>query len=501
MNSLFLLRDLSVSVPDVEISGISSDSRTVQPGFVFIATHAAKEYIPQAIAKGAIIIITEDRDVLEFFETKCIYVENARLVLAQLCQKFYPNVPESLIAVTGTNGKSSTVVFASQMLSWLKIHSASMGTLGVHIPPLSGISSDVPSVDSCSSLESPHLTTYDPISLHKILYQLHSLNVKCVALEATSHGLHQFRLDGLAFDAAALTNVTQDHLDYHGDMKAYTAAKTRLFRDLVKSGGTAVLNENSPACFFDMCKCKGLNIITYSCDESCPADIVAHNLQIEDTSITFDIRVFLQNFTSVTYHGIGVFQIENLICALGLIIAAYPKIPVEDVVAAMAQTRPAPGRMELAARYNGASIFVDFCHTPDALSRVLTDLSKIPHRSLVVLFGCGGDRDKSKRSQMGVLAASIASHVIVTDDNPRSEDPSTIRQDILSDVKNFAHVVEISGRMNAISRAIADLNEGDILLIAGRGHESCQIINGDRIPFSDSAYIQEVVEGMSLCRT
>jgi UDP-N-acetylmuramoyl-L-alanyl-D-glutamate--2,6-diaminopimelate ligase len=501
MNSSSLLRVLGVSVPNVEILGLSSDSRAVQPGYVFVATHAAKEYIPQAIANGAAMILTEDVDVLEKFDAKCIHVENARLALANLCQKFYPNVPKTLLTVTGTNGKSSTVVFVSQMLSWLKIHSASMGTLGVHIPSRSDEPSSHLLPGSYSSFDPPHLTTYDPISLHKILSQLHSLEVQCVALEATSHGLHQFRLDGLRFDAASLTNVTQDHLDYHGDMEAYTAAKTRLFSDLVKNDGTAVLNKNSPACFFDACRCNGLKVTTYSCDESCRADIVVRNLQVGGASITFDICVFSQNFTNVTYHGIGVFQIENLICALGLILAAYPKIPIGDVVAAIAQTRPASGRMELAAHYNGASIFVDFCHTPDALSRVLTDLSKIPHRSLIVLFGCGGDRDKSKRSQMGTIAANLASRVIVTDDNPRNEDPSKIRQDVLRDVRNFSHIVEIPGRMNAISRAIADINEGDILLVAGRGHESCQIINSDRIPFSDSAYIREVVEGLSLCRT
>ncbi|MDR0630985.1 MAG: UDP-N-acetylmuramoyl-L-alanyl-D-glutamate--2,6-diaminopimelate ligase [Holosporales bacterium] len=500
MNSSFFLDNFGVSVPNIAISGISSDSRLVRPGHVFVATHAAKKYVPEAIANGAAVIVTEDNDLLGKCPVACVYVENARLALAKFCREFYPNVPEVLLAVTGTNGKSSSVIFATQMLSALGIPSASMGTLGVCVPPLLGVAPASNVVNAAPQFDPPPLTTYDPISLHKILPQLCCFGVRCAAIEATSHGLHQFRLDGLRFDAAALTNVTQDHLDYHGDMDAYIAAKTRLFRDLVKDGGTAVLALNSPACFFEVCNRRGMRVITYSCGESPAADIVAYNIKLNDNSISFDVRVFAQNFENITYHGIGAFQVENLLCALCLIIVAYPNVPVHDAVAAIAHTSPVPGRMEMAARYNGASIFVDFCHTPDALSKVLTDLKKIAHKSLVVVFGCGGERDKGKRAQMGQVAASLASRVIVTDDNPRFEDAQAIRWDVLSGISNLNHIVEIPGRREAISRAIADLGEEDILLVSGRGHESCQIINGDRIPFSDSAYVREVVEGMSLCQ-
>jgi UDP-N-acetylmuramoyl-L-alanyl-D-glutamate--2,6-diaminopimelate ligase len=485
--SELLSRALGATAPatDTIVSGISINSRNVQPGHIFVATQAATPYIPDALAQGAVLIVREGQENAP----KTVYVDNAALAAAKLCRCFYAHVPETLLAVTGTNGKSSTVRIAAQMLNLLGMRAGSMGTLGVD-------------VEAAKDFAPPSLTTYDPVSLHRILRELSLLGIQCAAIEATSHGLDQYRLDGLRFDAVALTNVTQDHLDYHGSMQKYVDAKMRLFRYLVKDGGTAVLNKSCDPCFFDLCKSTCSRLTTYSCS-STSADIMASHLIHEQDHLMFNLRLGHCTFENISYNGIGAFQVENLLCAIGLVQGAYPNIPAASVIAAIPRLSPIPGRMELVARYNGASIFVDFCHTPDALSKALTALTQLPHKYITVVFGCGGERDPTKRAPMGHIAATLASHVIVTDDNPRFEDAAKIRKDILAGIpQSRTHIAkELPGRKEAIAHALADLSEEDILLIAGRGHESYQTVKGERVPFSDRACVKEILESTNLCRT
>ncbi|MDR1597908.1 MAG: UDP-N-acetylmuramoyl-L-alanyl-D-glutamate--2,6-diaminopimelate ligase [Holosporales bacterium] len=545
----------------VPASGVAMDSRATNPGDIFVAAPDALQYIPMALSQGAVLVLAEASqaelpELSDFGTAPIVPIQNARMAVAKLCQHMYAPVPNTLLAVTGTNGKSSTVVMVRQLLGHLGISAASLGTLGVGIsgptsegvgisgPAFEGVSGPAfesvsgPAFESVSeptfehppaaedlsqenvnrilsNISVPSLTTYDPVSLHKILNKLSLAGVQCAAIEATSHGLHQRRLDGLSFDAVALTNITQDHLDYHNDMDAYIAAKMRLFAELARDGASAVIKAGCDARILDACAQKHLKIITYGVQYgsqdssqnsqrgaqssqygSPPADLAITSYATNASSITFDLRVYDRIFERVTYHGSGLFQLENLLCALGLILGAHGALVLDDLVAAIPYLSPIPGRMELVGTHNGASIFVDFCHTPDAFVTVLSELKNIPHNNLVIVFGCGGDRDKTKRAQMGRIAVQLASRVIVTDDNPRFEDPASIRKDILEGTQGAGpdhRVTEIPGRRVAISQAIADLAKGDILLVAGRGHELYQKVMGNEILLSDRIYIQSTI--------
>lgn len=449
---------------DHEINRIAANSKDVQSGDLFVAIPCADEaaHIHEALERGASYIIAEKEH--HFPKNKLILVDNARYALARLCSCFYAERPAKLVAVTGTNGKSSVVSLVSQILSTLNIQTANIGTLGVHIPHHEEI-----------QISAPSLTTYDPISMHRILQELKMHQIQCAAIEATSHGLHQYRLDGLQFQAVALTNITQDHLDYHGTMEAYAAAKMRLFLDLACEQGVAVLNQDSsylPA-FKESCARKSLKIITYSPHQ--PADLYAFNIRFDKTHSIFDLRVFDRTFSDIVFNIPGSFQIENLLCALGLVFGADPQITLDDILPLIPTLSSIPGRLEPIAEYHGGHIFVDFCHTPDAVEKVLINLRALnPHR-LIIVLGCGGDRDPDKRPKMGAIASKLADEVIITDDNPRNEDPALIRSAIL---KGAPQAKEIAGRKKAITEAIAEIRKDDILLVAGRGHEAFQLLKG-----------------------
>ncbi|MDR2464464.1 MAG: UDP-N-acetylmuramoyl-L-alanyl-D-glutamate--2,6-diaminopimelate ligase [Holosporales bacterium] len=467
---------------DQEITGISIDSRRVNCGEVFVAIPTDTDYSQDAIDKGAVCIVQERTTNNE---PSAILVDNARIAAARLCQYFYQPIPNTLLAVTGTNGKSSTVSIVSQLLHQTGISTASLGTLGVNV-----FGAEMDQIDA------PNLTTYDAVSLHKILKKLAMHGVSCVAIEATSHGLHQHRLDGLTFHSAALTNVTRDHFDYHKTMDAYIAAKIRLFSRLVND--TAVLNKNSDERFYNVCRQKCLNVLTYGVDRHDGfTDLAIYNHKFNSGKLQFDLRIYNVIFRSIVLDAIGSFQLENLLCALGIVLSAYPSVKIDSLVSYIPQLTQIPGRMERVAEYNEASIFVDFCHTPDALQRVLTDLNAIPHKSLIVVFGCGGDRDKGKRQQMGIIAGKLADKVIITDDNPRFENPSAIRKDITRDIVNFT---EIPNRKNAITHSIANLKKGDILLIAGRGNESFQKIMDEKIPLKDKDCVLDAIQGFGYAK-
>ena len=450
---------------EVEVRGLTADSRKVEPGFVFAALQGVaadgRAYIPQAIGAGAVAVLGED--LLEM-SVPALQVGNARLALAEAARKFYPRQPALTVAVTGTNGKSSTVDFLRQIWQTAGLKSASMGTLGA--------------IGPSGHIDLGH-TTPDPVAIHATLQALADEGVQRCAMEASSHGLAQYRLDAVSLGAVAFTNLTQDHLDYHHNMDDYRAAKLRLFADLAPAGCPAIVNADSDqrGAFDAAARSAGLELVSMGWRGD---DLKIEELMPRATGQTLFLKWRGQSFKT-DLPLIGEFQALNALTAAGLALAT--STPLEAVSEGMAGLKPVKGRLEFVGEAAGqAGVFVDYAHTPAGLD-VLIRAAR-PHTAgrLVVIFGCGGDRDKGKRPLMGKIAAKHADTVIVTDDNPRSEDPAQIRAEIMAAVPNGR---EISDRGEAIRTAIAELKAGDTLLIAGKGHETGQIIGDTIVPFSD----------------
>ena len=477
------LRDLlPEAAPDsrldgIEVVGVTSDSRKVKPGFLFVAiagnrTDGAR-FVKQAASDGAVAVIAEQRpdtlpDAMAF-----IRAANPRRLLALASAKIFPRQPATIAAVTGTSGKTSVAAFTRQIWNELGYRAASIGTVGVISPAGERYGS---------------LTTPDPVELHKTLDQLAEEGVTHLALEASSHGLDQHRLDGVCIAAGGFTNLSRDHLDYHPSIEVYLAAKLRLFEDLIVPGGTAVIGVDD--CYAhrvaEAAKKRDLKIIAVG-EQGADIKFVGATIDgfnqivtIMHEGHTYKVRLPL----------VGAFQVQNAGIAAGLAIATGAE-PAR-AFAAMEKLVGAKGRLELAGTHNGAPIFIDYAHKPDALKKALESLRPYARGKLVVVFGAGGDRDTGKRPIMGRIASENADRVIVTDDNPRSESPAAIRAAILAEAPG---AVEIGDRAEAIKKTIAALATGDVLLIAGKGHEVGQII-GDRIePFSDHEAVAAALKG------
>jgi len=463
-------KDTAKPADDREITGLSADSRSVRPGYLFAALQGSKQdgraFIRQAIDAGAAAVLTApdlQHDTLAT-DIPVITDPNPRRQLARMAARFYSAQPSTIAAVTGTNGKTSVAYFTQQLWNGLKHPAVALGTLGLRGPGFSGGGS---------------LTTPDPVELHRILASLKQQGIDHLAMEASSHGLSQYRLDGVRLRVAAFTNLTRDHLDYHGDMAHYRAAKRRLFGELLPERGIAVLNAESP-------EFEGLRGIAEDRDQR----VISYGLRTGNVSCLdatpseagwqIEIRVFGETYA--THFPLpGEFQVVNMLCALAIVVACGDR--ASDAVAQVAHLTGVPGRLELAARLeNGASILVDYAHTPDALSAVLTTVRPHVRGRLGVVFGCGGDRDRGKRPEMGRIAAEKADFVIVTDDNPRSEKPADIRRAIMEACPDAR---EIGDRREAIAAGIAELAAGDVLVLAGKGHEEGQIVGDEILPFND----------------
>lgn len=491
---------------DPGVRGIEIDSRRVRPGDLFVALPCAEagQHAREALAKGAAGVVAEEgsagAEIAQLAQGAlrgaAVYpVASAHEALIALCQAFYQPRPQTLLAVTGTNGKTSTVTLARQLLAALGVPAASVGTLGVQTSAPDG---------SQGALPAPDMTTYDTPILYSLLQQLASQGTQAACLEATSHGLAQGRLEGLAFQAGALTNITQDHLDYHGTMGAYAVAKRRLFEERVVEGGVAILNRSSAflEAFEEACHRRRLTHLLYGLKEGSGAPEgcalgISHIIP-ERTRTVFDLHLLGETFTGVALNLIGRFQLENLLAALGLVLGSNLSADRTALVEAIAGLKAIPGRMEAVPTPQGATVFIDFCHTPDALSQALGELRRLKPRRLTVLFGCGGERDRAKRPLMGRLASEKADHVIVTEDNPRSEAPEAIRAAILEGALEgpAKRVEEIPGRKEAIHQALKELEAGEVLLIAGRGHEAFQKIGAARIPFRDREVVEAILAEM-----
>ncbi len=461
----------------IDIAGLSADSRKIKPGFLFVAIAGAKAdgaYFARAAANaGAVAVAAEQKpdglpDTVIF-----VPVKNARRALALAAAKFYPRQPGTIAAVTGTSGKTSVGAFTRQIWATLGLSAASIGTVGVVSPKGEKYGS---------------LTTPNSVELHHTLDQLAGEGVTHLAMEASSHGLDQYRLDGVRISAGAFTNLSRDHLDYHPTMEAYLAAKLRLFTDLVIPGGAAVIDVDD--CYagqvVEAAKARGLKVLTVGTH--------GDGIKLIGGSIDGFAQVIRFGHAGKTYKVklplVGAFQVQNAAVAAGLTIATGSE-PAR-VFAALERLTGAKGRLELAGSKNGAPIFIDYAHKPDALAKALAALRPYASGKLTVVFGAGGDRDAGKRPIMGRIAAENADRVIVTDDNPRSEQAASIRAAILAAAPG---ATEIGDRAQAIRAGIASLKKGDVLLIAGKGHETGQIIGDRVVPFSDHEAVAAALQG------
>lgn len=488
------LADISDQAASTPIGGMSDNSRAIKPGDMFAALAGSSTdgriYIEAAVSAGASAILTDMRPLeapLDDLGIPIVMVENPRHVLAKAAARFWRKQPGMIAAVTGTNGKTSTTDFLRQLWTRVTWQAASIGTLGVK-------GTDTRKMDG-KILDLPKLTTPDSVSLHSALSPLCNAGVTHLALEASSHGLLQQRLDGLNVHIAAFTNLTQDHLDHHGDMESYFIAKSHLFMDLLMHAGAAIINIDDP---YGRRLCKMLTA------QSETRQIVIKTFGFADDA-DFQIETItpIDNILemSVKHEGLswhiplamsGTFQAVNALTAA--IMAHMSGLPLQDSLGALAFLKPAPGRMQTVTGHpKGAQIVVDFAHTPDALRAALEALRPEVSNKLYVLFGCGGDRDPSKRALMGAIAGEVADEVIITDDNPRSEDPASIRADIMAASPKS---IEIIPRDTAIKTALEQLESGDVLLIAGKGHEVVQLIGDETLPFSDISVASRIIADM-----
>ena len=452
-----------------EITGLAVDSRVVKPGDLFFALAGHKtdgaRFIESAIAAGAVAVAGDH--LSQGISVPFIATPNPRRALALAAAKFFPRQPATIAAVTGTSGKTSVAAFTRQIWQRLGHASASIGTIGLVSPKRTIYGS---------------LTTPDPIALHRQLDAVAGEGVTHLAFEASSHGLDQYRLDGVRIQAGGFTNLSRDHMDYHPDVAHYLNAKLRLFRDLVPPGGAAVISADHAHSgeVIEASRKRGLRIIAVGSR----ADGAGEGIRLMEVGIEgFAQKLQLEHCgkrVSLRLPLVGAFQTENALVSAGLAIATGSE--AEAVFASLEHLEGARGRLERVGERNGAPIFVDYAHKPDALAKALQALRPYARGRLIVVFGAGGDRDAGKRPLMGAIACENADQVIVTDDNPRSESPAAIRAAILAAAKG---ATEIGDRAGAIRAAIGELQPGDALLIAGKGHETGQIVGDKTLPFSD----------------
>ena len=447
------LAEISTAAGSIDVRGITADSRAVQRGDLFVGISGNKtdgmKYAFDAVKAGAVAIVSEQAGQ-GAAGVPYITVRNARRALSLAAARLHPRQPGTIAAITGTSGKTSVAAFTRQIWAASGHPAASIGTIGIVSPKGETYGS---------------LTTPDPVDLHRALDRLAAEGVTHLALEASSHGLDQYRLDGVRIAAGGFTNLSRDHLDYHPDLESYLRAKLRLFEELIVAGGAAVISADhaEAARVKAAAASRGLRVFTVGRDGDdlrvvkCGIDGYAQSLTLQVDGRRHTLHLPL----------VGEFQIENALVAAGL--AIVTGTPVEQALAAMEDLEGAKGRLEFVGRRGKAPVFIDYAHKPDALAKTLEALRPYVRNRLVVVFGAGGNRDAGKRPMMGAIAAEKADKVVVTDDNPRSEDPAKIRAAILAASPG---AIEIADRGTAIRDTIMALEDGDVLVVAGKGHEA-----------------------------
>ena len=462
--------------PDREVEGLALDSRRVRPGDLFAALPGSRAdglaFAEAAVAAGAVAVLGDHRLLERPPGVPILVAADPRAALARIAARFFGAQPAIVVGITGTSGKTSVAGFTRQLWERLGHRAASLGTLGIVAP---------------DGVRPGALTTPDPIELHRELAALAAAAVDRLAMEVSSHALDQRRVDGVRFAAAAFTNLSRDHLDYHGTMEAYRAAKLRLFSELVPEGGGVVADADLPefATIAAIARDRALVLVDYG-TRARRLRLVGQHPRAAGQHLLLELD---GRRVEVESRLVGAFQARNLLAALGLVVVTGA--PLEAAAAQLGALEGAPGRMQHVADHpRGAAIYVDYAHKPDALRQALDALR--PHCSgrLHLVFGCGGDRDTGKRPLMGAIAAERADRVIVTDDNPRREDPAVIRRAILEACPGAR---EIGDRRAAIAAALDGLGPGDVLLIAGKGHETYQLVGEEVLPFDDAVVVRELL--------
>jgi len=463
------------------IKGITCDSRKVKNGYIFAVFKGFNKngisYINQAIKKGASAILIDEKDfqkIKNTIEVPIIPSSTPRKKYALICNKFAKYSFDNIIGVTGTNGKTSVAWFVNKLTNLLGVNCASIGTLGI---------------DNNSIKKNNILTTPESEVLISSLNSLYYKNVKNVIIEASSHGLDQYRLQGINCNIVVITSLSRDHLDYHKTFKDYKAAKLKLFSN-ASNKGVAIINECVPNYkdFIEAAKNNNLKIITIG--KSLSANWKYKIINIKNTEQEVEVS-FDKIKTTIFTNLIGKFQINNLVTAISILIEMGLKRDRIDKL--ISKIKAPPGRLELIKNIKGIDIYIDYAHTPDALENVLKSIRPHVKNKLYLVFGCGGDRDKGKRPLMAKIANKYADKIIITDDNPRQENPKDIRDQIISFSPNSR---EIAGRDKAITFAINQLKKGDVLLVAGKGHENTQEINGKFLKFNDSLVIKKIIRSL-----
>ncbi len=472
---------------DINVDDINIDSRLVTQNCAFFAlkgfTNDGNLFIKQAIDKGASVIISDqdfNDDILK--NNSCVFINttNCFELLIKFLQIFYYNLPQNIYAITGSNGKTSTAEFTRQILQLIDKKSASIGTLGV-----------VCDKDVKEKLPESFLTTPDIVTMYKTLSVLKSNDINDVAIEFSSIGLEQKRIAGLFVNCAIFTNFSQDHLDYHNNMTEYFRCKMILFKDILAKNGLAVINFDITEYkeITKICQDTSKNIFSYGFNGN-NLKIISIDHQDLGQQITINI---LDNYYKFKIKSSARFEAYNIICALAAIIGFYKldKTKITNLIYKLENIESAAGRMErVAILPNHSQIFIDFAHSPDSLQKILKEIKLIAKNRVIVLFGCGGDRDITKRPKMGKIACTLADLVIISDDNPRSENPQTIRLDIIKGC-NKNNFIEIGDRKAAIKKAISLLEDNDILVLAGKGHEKYQVIKDKKIHFDEKEIIMQ----------
>lgn len=460
----------------LSVAGLTADSRAVKPGFVFAAlpgtTVDGARFIPQAIAAGAVAVLAGEGTPAQ--GVPLITAANPRQLFARMAARFHGRQPDTIVAVTGTSGKTSVATFVREIWTSLGFRAASLGTVGV--------------VSPAGTVALEH-TTPDAMKLQEVAAQLAADKVDHLAIEASSHGLDQYRLDGLRIAAAGFTNLSHDHLDYHPTVEDYFNAKMRLFEELLAPGSAAVINVDTPRGeqAARRAAARGLRVWSVGTrGETIRVLNVRREAGSQHVSVAVNGRAH-----EVDLPLAGDFQVSNALVAAGLVLATGGD--EAQVMHALQSLKGAKGRLELVGRTQaGAPVFVDYAHKPDALENALASLRPYTKGRLYVVFGCGGDRDRAKRPIMGEIATRLADRVYVTDDNPRTEDPASIRAAIMAAAPG---AIEIGSRAAAIRAAVDELQAGDVLIVAGKGHEEGQKIGKQVLPFSDHEAVKAAIAG------
>jgi len=479
LNDLADILSAAQTVPaSPETGGVTADSRRVKPGDIFVALAGSKadgaSFAAEAQKRGAAAIVTAEGVSIPGVSIPVIAAKDPRRALALLAARFAGGQPQTMVAVTGTSGKTSVAAFTRQIWQMAGLSAASIGTTGVVAPGRNEYGS---------------LTTPDPVELHRLLAELAASGVTHAAMEASSHGLDQRRLDGVRLAAGGFTNLGRDHMDYHPTVEDYHRAKLRLFEALLEKGAPAVIFSDDPWSqpTAKAARAAGLQVLTVGrSGDFLRLKRVEHERFRQRAEIAADGAIY-----EIDLPLAGDFQVSNALVAAGLAIATGSV--AAQALPALEKLKGAPGRLELVgAAANGAPVYVDYAHKPDALENVLASVRPFTTGRVIVVFGCGGDRDRGKRPIMGEIATRLADVTIVTDDNPRSEVPETIRAAILAAAPG---AIEIGDRRTAIVEAVAMLHEGDTLIVAGKGHEEGQTVGAETFPFSDHEEVRRALKG------